>query len=114
VAEQGTRIDFTSSSHWIFKNIFLLWKMFPWKTRLHNVWFVQSVGFYFPFPFFGQLRKLLVYSAFIFVGMFFIEMFFSSVFFHGGVPAGFSGQVHDPVGRANAHPTALKVEVEDK
>lgn len=84
-------------------------------SGLCKVW-----GFFFPFLFFGQLGTSLVYSAFnslrcfslrcfsaVFLGCFFF-------FFHGGVPVWFSVEVCDAVGVGNAHPTALKMKVEDK
>lgn len=83
-------------------------------SDLCKVW---VVGFFFFSPFLfsvSQGNHSHVLSVY-FIEMFFIEMFFSCFFFfHGGVPACFSVQVRDAVGIGKAHPTALKMEVEDK
>lgn len=84
-------------------------------SDLCKVW-VVGVFFFFPFSFFGQLGKSLACTQRLFHWDVFhwdvFQLFF--FFFHGGVPACFSVQVRDAVGIGKAHPTALKMEVEDK
>lgn len=84
-------------------------------SDLCKVW-VVGVFFFFPLFFFRSAREITrVYSAFISLRCFSLRCFSAGFFFfHGGVPACFSVQVRDAVGIGKAHPTALKMEVEDK